>query len=1296
MAMTFTREQQETIDVRDASVLVSAAAGSGKTAVLVERIIRMVKDPVHPVDIDRLLVVTFTSAAAAQMRERISQALSDAVEEQPENAHLARQLTLIHHAQITTIDSFCLYLIRNHFDEIGLDPDFRVADEGEIRLLKRDVLEEMLEEYFADVNNTSGTDGAGGGNGTNGLDGGREEGAAGMDGGREDSADGRTAGTESAEGDRFREIVEYFSPQGSDKRLEEQLLSLYEFAMSYPWPREWLTEHKKDYCVPEGGLDACPWMEELKEHVKRQLSEAERLLEEALSLCREPDGPYMYLDTLTEDGQTLDALLTAQTYQALYEGFSGLSFGRISSKKDAAVSAQKRERAKELRGTVKDLLSDLRDRYFYASAESQEERLRACAPFAETLLDLALDFCDRFTAKKRERGILDFHDMEHLALSILIRRKDGILTPTRTARQLRETYAEIMIDEYQDSNLVQEYLLLGISGEEDGRYNRFMVGDVKQSIYKFRLARPELFMEKFDRYRRLEEKPEETEGRETEGPIRERRIDLKKNFRSRRQVTDSVNEVFSCLMGKDLGGVAYDEDAALYPGAVFPEEESDPYRTEVLLCVPDEDGMEEKEREAMAVAGRIRELVGRLPVTDAETKKLRPARYSDIVILLRSPSGWDETFKKVLESCGIPVYITSRTGYFAATEVQAVLNFLRVLNNPLQDIPLFGVLKSPAAGFSDREIALIRAGREKGRLFDSLRLYAKEGQEEKIRRKAEEFLELLERFRDDAVYLPIHELIGKFLEETGYLYTASALPGGEQRRANLEMLLSRAEGFEKTSYFGLFHFIRYMEQVEKYDIDYGEASLQDENADTVRIMSIHRSKGLEFPVCFVSGLGKRFNMQDMAKPVLVDMDLGIGLDHVDSALRVKRGTLKKSVMAGKLQRDSLGEELRVLYVAMTRAKEKLILTGSLKAERAQRLREEMEQGTENAPAAASGTDGGGLRESGASEKLLPYFRRSAASCYLDWLLPAWQRTGQPVGFTDASGLLAGQMEKERSREQYLFGLERFLKEEGAEEGDRAAAGDRTAEAQASAAAARLAARLKSEYPHRNLERLYTKTTVSELKKAGMAEAAVEAYHLFEEEEVIPYLPRFVRREDRMGGAARGSAYHKAMELFPFGEWMEGEKAGTGGGESLEALSGLLDEMSEQGRLLPEYREAVNPGKLEEFLQSSLAARMGRADKAGLLRKEQPFVLGLSASELGADFPEEETVLIQGIIDVYFEEDGELVVADYKTDAVKAPQELVNRYRVQLDYYARALEQLTRKKVKEKIIYSFALQREILL
>ena len=1030
MPVTFTKEQQETIDARNASILVSAAAGSGKTAVLVERIIQMVKDPVHPVDIDRLLVVTFTSAAAAQMRERISQALSDAVDEHPENAHLTRQLTLIHHAQITTIDSFCLYLIRNHFDEIGLDPDFRVADEGEVRLLKRDVLDEMLEEYFARGAESSGEDSATG------------------DGSRPSEAeDGRETGKGSETDGSFQEIVEYFSPQGNDKRLEEQLLSLYEFAMSYPWPEEWLQEHQKDYDVPEGGLDACPWVEELKSYVKMQLSEAEQLLEQALSLCREPDGPYMYLDTLLEDQERVAELSRAEGFSELYEGFSSLSFGRISAKKDAAVSQEKRERAKELRGTVKDLLTGLKEKYFYASAEAQEERMRACAPFVKELLELTLDFCRRFSEKKRERGILDFHDMEHLALQILICREDGKLSATRTARQLRETYEEIMIDEYQDSNLVQEYLLLSISGEEDGRYNRFMVGDVKQSIYKFRLARPELFMEKFDRYRRLEtaEKPGTAEKSAAQGKtaqvgsVCERRIDLKKNFRSRRQVTDSVNEVFSCLMGKDLGGVAYDADAALYPGAVFPDPCSavqDPYRTEVLLCVPGEDGMEEKEREAMAVAGRIRELVGRLPVVDSETKQLRPARYSDMVILLRSPSGWDETFKKVLETCGIPVYISSRTGYFAATEVQTVLNFLRVLNNPLQDIPLFGVLKSPAAGFSDREIALIRAKKEKGRLYESLCACVQEGQEAgkkteeaELRAKAQTFLALLERFRNYAVYLPIHELIREFLEQTGYLYTASALPGGEQRRANLEMLLSKAESFEKTSYFGLFHFIRYMEQVEKYDIDYGEASLQDENADTVRIMSIHRSKGLEFPVCFVSGLGKRFNMQDIAKPVIVDMDLGIGLDYVDSVLRMRRGTLKKNVMAGKLQRDSLGEELRVLYVAMTRAQEKLILTGGLKAERAEKLKEEMEK------AAVREKDDGTLAEGADTERLLPFFRRSGSSSYLDWLLPAWQQTGQRMELVDASRLLAGQMEKEQSREQQLEGLKQFLETEPAGAGE---------------------------------------------------------------------------------------------------------------------------------------------------------------------------------------------------------------------------------------------------------------------
>ena len=736
---------------------------------------------------------------------------------------------------------------------------------------------------------------------------------------------------------------------------------------------------------------------------------------------------------------------------------------------------------------------------------------------------------------------------------------------------------------------------------------------------------------------------------------------------------------FACMMGRDLGGVEYDRDAALYPGASFPEPEGqgegDVYETEVLLTAAGEDGLDDREREALAIAGKIRQLTGTLPVTDKETGQLRPARYSDIVILLRTTANWDETFKKVLEECGIPVYITSKTGYFAATEVQTILNFLKVLNNPLQDIPLFGVLKSEAAGFSDEDIARMKAetGAEGRRLYTCLTVCATEGTQEELKEKSQLFLQLLDRFRRYVAYMPIHQLIEEFLKETGYLYTVSALPGGEQRRANVEMLLTRAENFEKTSYFGLFHFIRYMEQVEKYDIDYGEANVQDENADTVRIMSIHKSKGLEFPICFVAGLSKKFNMQDTMKPVIMDMDYGIALDYVDIDSRVRGSTLKKAVLSGKLRRDSLGEELRVLYVAMTRPQEKLILTGSCKdAEKVQRILDEGGAGLVTASDAPYGPG------------RLTFTLRSEASGYLDWLLPAWAVCGQKVQILTASELLQEQMGEEQGREQLKARLLSFEKEAA-----RRSAGKENEEIRL------LRERMESVYPHENLKNLYTKTTVSELKKAGMEEAAEEAYHLFEEKELVPYLPRFIREEEKVSGTARGSAYHKALELFPFAEYAGrlGRKAAGGAPDPAE-VKAILDRMAEEGTLLKEFREAINPGKIAQFLESSLAARMAQAAARGRLYKEQPFVLGLPAKTLDDSFPEEETVLIQGIIDVYLEEEDGLVVADYKTDSVTCPQELINRYQVQLDYYARALEQLTGKKVREKIIYSFALAAEV--
>ena len=1197
MGTRFTESQQRAIDLRGCNILVSAAAGSGKTAVLVERIVRLVSDPANDTDIDRILVVTFTNAAAAQMRERVLAALTQKAEQEPDNVHLLRQLTLIHNAKITTIDSFCLNLIRNHFNEIGLDPDFRTADDGERRLLEQDVLAQLLEDSFA----------------------------------RKDPA--------------FLHCVECFAPGGRESRLEGLILQLYQFSMSYPWPEEWLLSHRpKEEAPAWEGLEGEAWFGWMKRAVRAKLQESSLCAQENLRLCGEPDGPYHYAQAAGADAELTERLLELADgpdwCRKLWEALSNLSFARLSAKKDPSVSAEKKEAVKRGRERMKGLLAGLREKFFYADPRFWPGQQQDCAAAVRALVDLVLEFMRRLEEKKREKNLLDFSDMEHLALKILQnRREDGTVEPTRTALEYREQYREILIDEYQDSNLVQEYLLQSISGEDDGRFDRFMVGDVKQSIYKFRLARPEIFMEKFSSYRK------------DDGPCI--RVDLKQNFRSRKEVTDCVNDVFFRVMHRELGGVEYDREAALYPGASFPEPEggegeADPYAPEFLVALEGEGKEDPKRLEARMIAAKIHQLVGRLPVRDEETGLLRPARYRDVVILLRSPSGWDEPFRKALEEEGIPVYVTSKTGYFAAGEVQTALNFLRVLNNPLQDIPLFGVIHSPVCKFSDAQIALLRAGDETGKrsLYDCMKLAAQKEEDLELAGKCREFFALLERFREYAVYLPIHSLIQRFLEETGYLYEVSALPAGNQRKLNLEMLLARAESFEKTSYSGLFHFIRYMEQMEKYNIDFGEAGALDENADIVRIMSIHKSKGLEFPVCFVAGLSKRFNRQDSVQPVLLDLDLGIAADRIDPAARTKRAAVKKNVLAAKLVEDSLGEELRVLYVAMTRAEEKLILTACSREEKLDALAAE------------------------ASPKMTAA-RILEAGSYFDLLLPAWTASGREILREKQEDLLREELGRGAAGQN---GLQRLLQESASAPGN---APEET----------ELLQRVYSRYPHENLEGLFVKTTVSELKKEGMQEEG--AAELFPEPEVVPYVPGFIRKEEKKpGGALRGSAYHRVLELFPFGEkpraglWSEADAE-----EKIRTLreSGLLSE---------EYAAAVNPRKLALFLQSDLAERMRRAQEAGRLKREQPFVLGIPASELSETLPAEETVLIQGIIDACFEEEDGLVVVDYKTDAVSEGAELLRRYRVQLSYYARALEQITGKRVKEQLIYSFALQRTI--
>ena len=1241
MGMKFTEDQQRVIDLRNCNILVSAAAGSGKTAVLVERIVELVSgsgcDSARAVDIDRLLIVTFTNAAA-QMRERITKALSDRVEAEPDNEHIKKQLMLIHNAKIMTIHSFCLYLIKNHFNDIGLDPDFRTADEGEIRLLKQEVLSELLEEQFA-------------------L--GRQE---------------------------FTDCVEYFAYDGREKWLEELIERLYTFSGSYPFPEKWLRQHRMDYHVETfEELVKTEWFAGMMQEISALLQECKEQEKAALKVCEEPDGPYFYAVALEQDQELLagleqelasvvqtasepeqsvasaemDSSVAKDAFEPLAARVQGISYARMAPKKDDSVSAEKRELVKAMRERVKSLLGTLSEKYFVSGPKQWLAECRQADAALCELVDLALLFGERLTEKKREKNLLDFEDMEHLALQILLKEEEnGQMVPSDTALEYREQFVEILIDEYQDSNLVQEFLLQSISGEDDGRFNRFMVGDVKQSIYKFRLARPELFLEKFATYQK-----------EDGNCVR---VDLKQNFRSRHEVTDCVNDLFLQLMHRELGGVEYDADAALYPAAQFPEADGEaadarekdvalgseekqgsavpvstaceasiarsPYEPELCIAaISGEKGEDPKELEAKMIAGKIREIVGKLPVRDSESGQLRPARYQDIVILLRTTSGWDETFKKILEENAIPVFVTSKTGYFAATEVQTVLNFLRVLNNPLQEIPgkrcLYDCVKL-AAGEGESGEGSVGYGR------------GSNGADASLREKCCSFLSFLNRYREYAVYLPIHKLMEQFLEETGYLYTVSALPGGVQRRINVEMLLTRAESFEKTSYSGLFHFIRYMEQLEKYDIDYGETGASDENADVVRIMSIHKSKGLEFPVCFVSGLSKRFNRQDSVAPVLMDMDLGLAIDWVDPTARIRHTTLKKNVLARKLNADSMGEELRVLYVALTRAEEKLILTGTCKEDKLPQ---------EDATQGAYGYSALRLQE---------------ASSYYDLVLPAWQSVGRRLQICTQEELLQAEL----VRASLGYNSRQKLFEEAGKEPE--------------AAELALCERLQKPYAHENLAGLFVKTTVSELKKEGMQEEAAEGLELFPEEEVVPYLPQFVReQEENVSGTTRGSAYHRLLEIFPF----ERQETWTA-----EKIRTVIEEYKADRRLSEEYAAAINVYKIRAFLQTPLAARMAKAARSNRLHREQPFVLGLSANRLNTDFPEDETVLIQGIIDVYLEEEDGIVLADYKTDLVKDPKELILRYRVQLDYYEEALVRLTGKCVKEKLIYSFGLEQEITL
>ncbi|MBO6138202.1 MAG: helicase-exonuclease AddAB subunit AddA [Lachnospiraceae bacterium] len=1177
MAISFSDEQKRVIEERNRNILVSAAAGSGKTAVLVERIIRRILSEEAPVDIDRLLVVTFTNAAAASMRQKIRDALEERYEEDPENENVLRQRNLINMAHITTIHSFCLSVIRDNFNRIELEPTFRIGDEGELALMKEDGLEAVMERAY------------------------------------EESSP------------EFMDFLSAYSLKRDDSDIKDTVLALYEFSRGKPDSREWLENLPESYKMGEDGLKSLDIYEDILEAVRSGLRLCIDFLNTGMELCERPAGPYFYAPVFEKEKSEFEEMLKLKDFEALGEALNTMTFTALSAKKDESVAPELREEAKTCRNAMKKEVEKLRTRFFLHSARQEEENFRRAYAAVKQFSELTLRFEEEFSGLKKEKNILDFSDIEHYALRIM---RSG------AAEEYRGYFEEIMTDEYQDSNSVQEEILTSIARDD----NYFCVGDVKQSIYRFRLAEPSIFMDRYDRYANEEKSV---------------RIDLKRNYRSRREVLDSVNLVFAPVMSRRLGGVDYDDSQRLNTGAVY-EENGAANTTELYYIENDpENELSRAETEAYWVAGRIKELVGSYMVSDDGA--LRECGYGDIAILMRALSDRAEVFEKILEDQGIPVFTASSSGYFQNDVIRKIIDFISVIDNPRQDIPLAAVLISPFGGFNEAELARIRAAKPDGMLIDALKEMGQAGEDGKLLEnqpdrslgdqrlieKCAEMLCKLKGYRELSAYVPIHDLIDRIIRDSDYEAYAAAKGGSSS--ANLKLLLKKAADFEATSYHGLFHFVRYIEKLKKYETETSYAS-SSEGGECIQLMSIHKSKGLEFPVVFVTGCEKKFNMQDTRGTLIIDSKLGAGVDSIDPERHLKAPTLIKNLIADKLIEESKGEEMRVLYVAMTRAREKLILSGVF-------------------------DDPGQAKNKNIVSPIL-------ADSYFDYIKYSLNKAGsgkesglieeKEALFEDTVRITAGNA-AQRQMEINELSLEKEP------QGDEKAAGF-------------FKDKITFSDDHELINSIPMKAAVTKLKEHFNEEGETGGRILTKEEEERDGVDAVRRKSaSRSEGSAarRGTAYHKALEKVDITKIKRPEDA-----------SEYLKTLVEKGFLTAEDAGSVNYKDIYAFAVTGLAQRMDDARQRKQLFREQPFIFLSPADEVDKSFPREEEVLIQGIIDAYFIEDGEIVIVDYKTDRVKDAQILKDRYTQQLELYSKALEQITGMSVRQRLIYSVSLNEEI--
>lgn len=1206
----WTPKQLDVINTRDRNILVSAAAGSGKTAVLVERIIKMISDKEHGINIDELLVVTFTKAAAQEMKERVRDAMEKLLETDPGNKHIQKQISYVNNAKITTIDSFCASVVRENFDKINIDPGFRIADEGEIELLKSDVIDEMLEEYY--------------------------------DNASED----------------FMKLVDEYSNGKSDDRIEVLISELYNAATSHENPEKWVRDCIKNYEVETvTKLEESDWMKALIKQIKSSLKGLNDSMETAIAICDSPNGPIHHKEVLVDIKNEIELMLMRDSYEALFKSFDGYKVPQLSRKK-SECDEEKLEFVKNIKKSVQDKLKKIKEEFFYETEEEILEEIKHTKGSVEMIIKLTLEFMQRFNEAKAEKEIMDFSDQEHFALKILTKEdENGNLVPTDIAREMSTQYKEIMIDEYQDSNSVQEAILTSIAGG-NGVPNVFMVGDVKQSIYRFRLANPNLFLEKYDTY---------DENLEADYC----KIILDRNFRSRKEVVNSVNYIFDNIMCRHTGGIEYRDNNRLVYGADYkdlpPEQDNS---TEYIVV----DG--DREFEIEKIAKRIHQIVdednGMMVI--GKDGEYRRARYSDIVILLRGMKGISEQYVEVLEKYGVPAYAETKSGFYDATEIKIMLSMLNVIDNPLQDIPLAATLLSPIFAFTEEELAQIKLRNQCYYLYDSIKQYQSNGDNEVITEKIGRFFDVLLAWRKQIPYVSVYDMIDKVLNDTGYGSYLSALPSGDKRIKNIEILKEKAEGYDNTSYKGLFNFVRYIEKLQEKNKDEGEASTVSENDNIVRIMSIHKSKGLQFPIVFLGNSASRFLSE--RGNIAIHEKYGIGIDYIDSELKLKQMSFMKNAIRGFIKEEDRAELLRVLYVALTRAKEKLIIIGSGKD--IGKIMTDISQEMYNFNTQASYND---IVDSGNFMTLMGrVIAKNKAFTDISDLTcednPLYSVDADIRTFRFEEEDILEQIEDLTFFERKNSGKKALLKIDG----NKVFSEDirRTLETN-----------LSWKYPYVEDISMTSKASVTEIKQSTMKEYDEQQDGEMVFVDSVPeIIPEFARSDDKLveklTGAERGTAYHRIFEIMDL-DLPEYTK---------ESVKAMINEFLEKGLIDDKCAEAIDEEDIIKFSQSNLFTRMKAAKGRGELFRERKFLMGRAAKDINKKSSSDEMVIIQGIIDVCFIEDGKYVLADYKTDKVKSMDELREKYHVQLECYEDALKQIAETDVSEKIIYSVELGEEL--